>query len=228
MTEEAPAAPQPTSHYDRLVSKLGLSEVHLALLRRVPERSVVLELGPASGYLTRALRDRGCTVDAIELNEADAAKARAYCRRIEVGSIEEAAPWQEMQGPYDVALCADVLEHLAQPERALARIRERLRPGGLLLASLPNVAHWSLRVQLLRGRFDYTATGLLDSTHLRFFTIASAGRLFRGAAFHLESADVPPPRQPRFRRLKGALKRAWPELFAPQMVYVLRPAAAPA
>ena len=74
------------------------------------------------------------------------------------------------KGPFDVVVLSDVLEHLASPDEMLNLAGSALKPGGILLVSVPNVAHWSIRLNLLLGRFDYTDFGLCDSTHLRWFT----------------------------------------------------------
>ncbi len=79
----------------------------------------------------------------------------------------------------------DVLEHLPDPERALAAARRLLRPGGRLFVSVPNVANLTVRLSLLFGRFEYGDRGIMDRTHLRFFTRKSALRMVRGAGFEV-------------------------------------------
>lgn len=211
-----------TSHYDAEFQRLGLSETHRYLLSQIPSSSTVLELGPASGYMTQILAGKGCVVDAIEINPQDAAKAAIYCRKMIVGSVEEAANFAELHGPYHVVLMADVLEHLCAPENALNLVREKLTPDGIALVSLPNIAFWKMRWELLCGRFDYTDTGLLDRTHLRFFTLKTAAAMFHAAGFRLTNAVVPPRQIPHLGRLKMAIMKAWPALFSINMVYHLR------
>jgi len=80
---------------------------------------------------------------------------------------------------FDGVVFKDVLEHVADPAALLRDARSLLRPGGRVIASIPNVAHWTVRLRLLFGHFDYTPTGLLDATHLRFFMEASVRALFR-------------------------------------------------
>jgi SAM-dependent methyltransferase len=125
---------------------------------------------------------------------------------------------------FDVVLCGDVLEHLRDPWDALAFLATLLRPGGTAVVSVPNVAHWTGRRALLRGRFPYAAHGLFDRTHLRFFTRASARELVEGAGLRVlreRFAPAPLPLQarlPALRRLECVAARAWPELFALQFV----------
>ncbi len=131
----------------------------------------VLEFGCATGYMTRILRDeRACRVTGFEYSPAAAEQAARFCEDMIVGDIEDAALWTRLRGPYDVVMFADVLEHLRDPAAVLRRCQGLLAPGGALLISIPNIAHHTVRWNLLWGRFDYTESGLLDDSHLRFFT----------------------------------------------------------
>ena len=138
----------------------------------------VLDLGTGSGSLGRHLREhRACRVDGVTLNEAEAELARPHYRRIEVADLEQALlPALFVGESYDYIVCADVLEHLKQPERVLRACRELLSPTGKVLISVPNAAYSGLIAELLKGEFEYRAEGLLDRTHLRFFTRRSLAR----------------------------------------------------
>jgi 2-polyprenyl-3-methyl-5-hydroxy-6-metoxy-1,4-benzoquinol methylase len=212
---------QATSYYDEAVREFGLSEVHRYLLAQVAPGSTVLELGPASGYMTKVLAAKGCHVDVIEINPCDAEKAAPHCRKMIVGSIEEATSFAELPGPYEVILMADVLEHLRAPEKTLHEVRQRLASTGVALVSLPNVAYWKMRLDLLQGRFDYTNTGLLDRTHLRFFTLTTAKEMFAQAGFRIARIVVPPPTIPRLGRIKERVKKNWPTLFSLNFIFHL-------
>ncbi len=215
--------PEPyTSKYDQLLQTGGYSTTHVYLLQQIPPRSAVLELGPASGYMTKILAQKDCVIDAIELNAGDAEKAALYCRKIIVGSLEDDAPFAQLRGPYDYVLLADVLEHLRAPEKVLQHARARLTPAGVVLVSLPNIAYWEMRLALLKGRFDYTDTGLLDRTHLRFYTLKTATAMFMEAGFRIERVHITPPIVPRLGRLKEWLKRKWPALFSVNFIFHLR------
>jgi 2-polyprenyl-3-methyl-5-hydroxy-6-metoxy-1,4-benzoquinol methylase len=211
-----------TSPYDAQFQQLGFSETHRYLLSQIAPGSTVLELGPASGYMTQALAAKGCVIDAIEINPRDAERAAPYCRKMIVGSLEDLKNFSELSGPYDIILMADVLEHLRNPESILSVVRDKLAPGGLAFASLPNIAFWKMRLALLRGRFEYTDTGLLDRTHLRFFTLQTATAMFIQAGFRVEKVVVPPHSIPRFERLKQWLMETWPALFSINFVFHLR------
>lgn len=213
-----------TSFYDAVVERSGLSLTHRCLLACVPSGSSVLEIGPSSGYMTKVLVERGCTVDAIELNRRDAEKAARHCRTLVVGSAEDDESYHRLSDRYDVVLMADVLEHLRSPESALRQARRRLAPDGHAIVSLPNIAYWKMRLDLLRGHFEYKDVGLLDRTHLRFFTLRTAVHLFQEQGLRVEEILVPPPKVRRFGQTKTWVKASWPSLFALQIVYRLRPA----
>lgn len=150
---------------------LGSGSVHADVVRLVGESQRVLELGPATGYMSRAFAARGCSVVGIENDAEMAAEAAAACERLIVGDIETLDLDAELgEDRFDAIVAADVLEHLKDPLAALQRLRPFLKPDGAFVISVPNVAHGSVRLALLSGRFEYQGLGLLDSTHLRFFT----------------------------------------------------------
>jgi len=107
-----------------------------------------------------------------------------------------------------VIVFADVLEHLRQPEEILSRCKQLLLPSGFVIASIPNIAHWSMRWNLLFGRFDYTNLGLLDRTHLRFFTYKSAFDLFEKSGYAVDCFDFVSGRFPK------SMARFCPGFFA--------------
>src|SRR5262245_1951992 len=146
----------------------------------------VLEIGPGSGHLTEALARRNCAVTCVEVNENLTSIARQFCRRMIVADIEQLDPENEFPDEkFDVILLGDVLEHLKDPQGVLQKLRACVDPGGLLVGSVPNVAHGSVRLALLGGNFDYTEEGLLDRTHLRFFTRGSIIAILRAAGYRL-------------------------------------------
>lgn len=145
---------------------------------------------------------------------------------------------EELAGDrFDVVVAGDVLEHVAEPGKVLVRVRPLLRPGGALFVSLPNVANVSLRLSLLFGRFDYAPRGILDATHLRFFTRTSGRRLLvaHGFAVVSEAATAMPvelalpflAKQPLASPVRATallLARLWPTLFGYQFVWEAVPA----
>ena len=168
-----------------LDSEGGRSLARLA--RWVPERATVLELGPASGYFTRHLNQTlGCVVDAVELDPEMAELARPWCRQLVVGDLDtlRLADHLPAGSSYQAIVAADVLEHLRDPAAMLQQLKALLAPDGQILISVPNVAYAGLIADLVSGEFAYRDEGLLDRTHLRFFTRGSLEELLRSAGLH--------------------------------------------
>ncbi len=144
----------------------------------------VLDVGCAGGYLGEVLIDRGCRVVGIEIDPEMAAEAKLVLEDVLVADLEE-LDLASAFGPesFDVVVFGDVLEHLRDPTRVLRQARSVLKAGGYVVVSIPNVAHGSVRLALLHGKFEYSETGLLDDTHLRWFTRESVDSLFSDAEF---------------------------------------------
>lgn len=138
----------------------------------IGNEATVLEIGPATGMLTRIIAtEQRCQVTAIEI-DADAAElTRPLCKAIHVADIDT-VELSTLLGDqkFDVATFGDVLEHLRSPVGALKKVKPYLTDGGCVVLSVPNIAHASIAYELANGRFDYRPTGLLDVTHIHFFT----------------------------------------------------------
>ncbi|RLC59315.1 MAG: hypothetical protein DRI30_00830 [Chloroflexi bacterium] len=170
--------------YEADVDLNNENSAHTQLILLTGMNKRVLEAGTATGCVTRVLKERGCSVTGIEIDEQAAAVAEPFCTRMIVGDVEKmdlSATFGEER--FDVVTFGDVLEHLVNPDRVLEDTRHILAPGGYVVASIPNVAHASLRLALLRGDFSYTDLGLLDRTHLRFYTRETLDKLFRNAGY---------------------------------------------
>ena len=148
----------------------------------VPRGGYVLDVGCGTGAVTVEIRDKaGATVLGIEPSAERAAACRA--RGIETLECLFPSPLIPTHRPFDAIIFTDVLEHLADPGSALVEARKLLAPGGVIIASVPNVAHWSVRQDLLFGKFEYKPYGIMDATHLRWFTARSLRRLFESNGF---------------------------------------------
>ncbi|HJV08205.1 MAG TPA: methyltransferase domain-containing protein [Acidimicrobiales bacterium] len=168
--------------YDTDVDLSNRNNSHTLMVELVGGTKRVLDVGCATGYLAEALTERGCTVSGLESDEEAAEEARPHLDRLVVGDVES-MDLAEAFGDerFDVIVFGDVLEHLRDPLAALRKAKALLSDRGSVVASIPNIAHGSVRLALLAGRFDYQDLGLLDSTHIRFFTRASVEDLFREA-----------------------------------------------
>lgn len=151
-----------------------------------PAARDVLECGCAAGELAAQLTARGHQVVGIEPHGPSAAVARGRMTRVFESTVEDALP-QIPAATFDCVICADVIEHLADPWATTAALVTRLRPGGVFVCSVPNIRHVGVLVDLaLRGRWTYRDAGVLDRTHLRFFTRASLVDLLQGAGLEVE------------------------------------------
>jgi 2-polyprenyl-3-methyl-5-hydroxy-6-metoxy-1,4-benzoquinol methylase len=142
------------------------------ILKRIKKESLILEFGPANGRMTKYMKETlGCKIYAVELDEKSANDTRIYCEEILTGDIEQ-YKWLELYKDikFDYIIFADVLEHLYWPEKVLNSSKKLLESDGSILISIPNISHNSILIELFNDRFTYHDTGLLDNTHIRFYT----------------------------------------------------------
>ena len=199
------------------------------------ERASILDVGCAVGYIGEYLRHTPPTrwLGGIELDEGAAALARPHYDQLIVGSVEDKKVWDQVGRDVDAMIFGDVLEHTSDPVRVLRMAQEHLADDGMVIISMPNIAHFRVRLRLLAGRFDYEEWGIMDRTHLRFFTLASARKMLRSSGFdvlHTEPILSFPPAtvksvgsraalavRARARNVVGTL---WPTAFAKQFILV--------
>ena len=148
----------------------------------------IVEVGCSSGAMARDYRSRNpaCEYVGIEIEPSYAELARRYCSRVVIANIE-AIDDQAFGSlfPSDCWIFADVLEHLYDPWSVLSRIRASIDPDGSVLACIPNAQHWMVQSRLNSGAFRYEDAGLLDRTHIRWFTRLTVGELFESCGFHI-------------------------------------------
>jgi SAM-dependent methyltransferase len=151
----------------------------------------VLEVGCSSGALAAAYRARNpeCTYVGVEIDPAFAELSRPRCDRVVTGDFETFDD-EGLAGvlPADCIVFGDTLEHFRDPWAVLKRLGARMRPDDMICTCIPNSQHWSLQVRLATGRFHYEDTGLLDRTHLRFFTWTTIQHLFASTGFKITFA----------------------------------------
>lgn len=205
----------------------------------IPEGARVLDVGCGTGTLGRHLADtRGVRIVGIEPHAGRANRAQSL--GLEVHNAAFTPESVVSIGTFDVVLFADVLEHVPSPGAFLQLAHSLLNPGGCVVAVVPNAVHWSMRWHLLTGRFDYSGCGILDATHLRWFTRRSTERLFRATGYAVTataytagiSCNEPPaiPPAPWMVAAYSALRPAWraltnmlPNLMSLQIVMQARP-----
>lgn len=147
----------------------------------------ILDIGCGEGNLLAALKgfDVAGEIVGVEINDEAASLARKKVDRVFVGNIEE------MELPhknyFDCIILADVLEHLVDPWKVLKKCNRYLKKGGYIVASIPNIRHYSISIDLLlKGEWSYQLSGILDVGHLRFFTRKEIVKYFREAGFEIE------------------------------------------
>jgi len=209
---------------------------HGQLLKYLAQREAgeVLDLGCSDGLLSMQMRSLGYTVTGVDLDEHPQVHGRVD--KFVQANLDVGLP-DHLPAALDMVVCADVLEHVRQPEMLLSQLATRLAPGGAVLASIPNFGHWYPRIRTLLGMFDYDHRGILDRTHVRFFTRRSFEKLARGAGFEVRriaatglpfdvadrggkggvSAKLAP-----IRFIDRALVKIRPQLFAYQFIYELK------
>jgi len=155
----------------------------------VPQKARVLDVGCSSGNFGAVLlHEKNCEVVGLDIDKADIAEAKkklsaAYVRNVERDELADL-------GKFDVIIFADVLEHLLDPIGALEKVKKLLKPEGKILFSIPNMAHISIRLHLLRGFFEYTPIGLLDRTHLHYYDEHEVQHIFNEALLHVEEVNA--------------------------------------
>lgn len=162
---------------------------HAYMVEMVGSNKRVLDVGCATGYLAKALGAFGNKVSGVEYDPAAAEQARPYLDKVLVGDVDSLDLVGEFgEGAFDVVVFGDVLEHLRDPLPTLRQARPLLAVGGSVVISVPNIAHGDVRLALLKGKFEYRNLGLLDETHVRFFTRDSLGTFLADGGFAL--ADI--------------------------------------
>jgi SAM-dependent methyltransferase len=210
-----------------------LGESSAAVLGRVPaEATRILDVGCGGGGNARVLAAQGKSVDGVTHSVGEAEEAGKYCAHVYAYDLEKGLPELPPDRRYDAVICSHVLEHIAYPDRLLTDISACLAATGVLIVALPNLLLWKNRLRLLLGRFEYTESGLMDYTHVRWYSFASARRLLERHGFRIVEATVDggvplgPIRRILPKRLLAPADRLActlaPGLLGHEMLYVAR------
>ncbi len=163
----------------------------------IPPKSSVLDIGCSSGNFGAELTARrDCIVDGIEVEPSDAKVAQKNLRKVYLLDIEK-DDLGLIKEKYDVIYFGDVIEHLIKPIETLKRVKPLLKNKGMILFSIPNMAHISVRLALLQGNFEYTETGLIDKTHLHFYDQREVERIFNEAGYEITNLEFVKKDYPR-------------------------------
>ncbi|MCB1144787.1 MAG: methyltransferase domain-containing protein [Leptospiraceae bacterium] len=178
------------SKYDYQIN-LDHNNASSKLLKLVNPKSNVLEIGTSTGSMTAYLKEKlGCSIYGIEIDEKTADLARKYLDFQIIGDIEVLDLENYLKDKkFDIILCADVLEHLKQPDLVLEKLKKYLTQDGKILISVPNITYIGVLLPMIHGRFNYRETGILDETHLKFFSIESFETISKKSGLIINSID---------------------------------------
>ena len=176
---------------------------HQMILKKIKERSgtkSILDIGCSTGYLGQEIKKcEDAKVVGIDISRKALHRASAVLDEVILGDIEKMNPtWP--QNYFDIIICADILEHLFDPKAVLTKIRKYLKPDGLLLLSMPNVAYWKLRLKLLMGQWEYQEKGIFEEGHIRFYTKKGSVSLIKRAGYSVKEIHPWVPLFSRFRK----------------------------
>ena len=210
---------------------------HSVILSRVGDGKgrKLLDVGAAQGVLAQRFTQLGFEVTCIEGSPELAALGKSKCHQMIVADLDKPLP--ALDGQFDMIVYGDILEHLRNPLDVFKGFNRSLRPNGRVIVSVPNFAHLWVRLNLLFGRFDYADRGILDRTHLRFFTLRSFRSFLNDAGLEVEEIVATPGKPlllvfPRHHQdawlralhaLSAALARNWRTMFGYQFVAVAHP-----
>lgn len=171
------------------IDKVYANEGNQALLELVVDPvSTVLDVGCGDGANAKLLKSKtpNAVVDGITLSKGEAVQAQRFARHVWVRDVEVEAFTGLVSEEYDLVIFSHVLEHLRFPATLVRDSLRVLKPGGTVLIAVPNALNWRQRMDFLRGRFEYEEFGVMDATHLRFFTFHTADRYLLGGIDEVE------------------------------------------
>ncbi|MCO5324378.1 MAG: bifunctional glycosyltransferase/class I SAM-dependent methyltransferase [Marmoricola sp.] len=218
----------PPDEYDLKEEEGSSHSIILDQLKHLPAGKV-LEVGCSSGLLAEQVRGMGHHVTAIDPEEHPKVHGRADA----FYRVDLDADLPDIGTGFDIIIAADVIEHVKHPEHLISELTQRLGKDGRLIISTPNFGHWYPRIRVVTGSFDYDRRGILDDTHLRFFTKRGLTRILDKVPLVVEeirySATPFPMVESQSRTLRAisaidqALVKARPSLFGYQFIITMRP-----
>jgi len=221
--------------YRQIIDKDKLSRPCKFAIKLIRPTSQVLEVGCATGYVTRELKNKGCKVTCIEIDGELAGKAKDFSEEIIVGDVEDTLTLERINKNFDYILFMDVLEHLRYPKKVLMNVKNFLNKKGVVIVNMPNIVFYPNRIKLLAGHFEYEDSGFFDNTHLRFYNYKTSRQLLEDAGYDIQE-DIPflyfpgeywLSKIPLLGRLglkiTYAVKACFPNLFGFSFMYIARP-----
>jgi 2-polyprenyl-3-methyl-5-hydroxy-6-metoxy-1,4-benzoquinol methylase len=221
--------------YRQLITFGELSRPCKFVIDFIKPNAKVLEIGCATGYMTKELRNKGCEVTCIEIDQELARKAEEFSKEMIVGDIEDPSALKNINNRFDYILLMDVLEHLRNPQNVLLAVKNYLAEKGVVIANIPNIAFYTNRIEIIKGKFEYQEYGFFDTGHLRFYTYKTSQALLTNAGYKIVK-DIPFlyfPWEIKIKRIPllgklllkmtAFIKHKYPNLFGFSFTYVVRP-----
>ncbi len=207
--------------------KLSIYNIDRQAVENVPPQSLVLDVGCATGFMGSYLKQhKSNRVYGLDIRPEEIKIAKRYLEEVIKGDIVDTKVINEIlektrHKKFDVILATSVIEHVTDTKQAIRNMINILKPGGLLIITTPNIAHWSTRFSLLFGKFDYTDYGILDHTHLHLFTAETFRKLITNEGLKIEKFAID-AEGGGYPRLSLMLAKLFPNLFAYQMLIVAK------
>lgn len=210
--------------YKRNLQKYNPSKLHSLNIdrqtyERIPDNSRVLEIGCATGFIGKYLKDeKNCEVIGVEIGIDEARAAEKILDRVILGDVESFEVLSQMKklGTFDVIYASALIEHLKDPWKALFEWKKLLTKNGVLIITTSNIVHWSQRLKVMQGKFEYQKYGILDNTHLRFFTTQTFRELVKDSGYQIKDFYIDPVGG-GYPKISLLGSKFLPNLFAYQM-----------
>lgn len=171
--------------------KVSFASSHKFAVQNAQKSGTVIDIGGGLGYVAKALRANGCNV--IGFDQATSSETNFYDKFIPI-DVSKLESIKAFGLEANTVLLLDILEHLAKPENLLTMLKQELNRNATLIITVPNIAFISIRLKLLFGYFNYGSRGILDNTHLRFFTFYSICDLVRESGYEITKIEgIPAP-----------------------------------
>ncbi len=205
-----------SSHYQQKSIHYGIAHTRLARILELAGNirgKKILDVGCARGYVGQKFKEKGNFVNGIEISESAATAASNVLDGVYIFDVENQWPEKIKSERFDLAIMAELLEHVFDPVEVLKAVSRVLEPDGQVIISTPNFLAWTNRLKILFGLFKYTEQGLLDFGHIRFFTYDYLKQVLIESDFKIvaEKHIVFPGKLTRILKF-------WPNLFATQFV----------
>lgn len=202
--------------------KLDALNIDHQAVSLIPNGAKIVEIGCATGFVGAYLiKEKKCVVTGVELGKEEAEIAHKRLSIVIEGDIEDEKILTKIPGTFDIVYASALVEHLKDPWKALRQWKKFLKKNGYLILTTSNIAHWSTRLGLLRGKFKYQQYGILDNTHLRFFTTETFKQLVEDCGYVIEIFSIDPV-SGGYPKISKFLSRFFPNLFAYQMLIKAR------